>query len=199
MKIKNILVLLGVLISCSLYSQNGKLYSYCPYPEIDETACGFVDSNNNIVIPVGKYQYIYTSEFDKIAFVSIKGKSGVFAIDRSENILFQVFIIDNGPDQVSNGLFRIVENGKIGFANMQGQIIIQPIYLFAFPFQKNGFAIFNEGATLVKEGEYHRYVGGKWGAINLKGEVVVPATFEEGKYRELRKGDKWYQIENLIK
>lgn len=51
-------------------------------------------------------------------------------------MLFQVVIMNFFQIKVSNGLFRIIENGKIGFANMDGQIIIKPQFNFIFPFRK---------------------------------------------------------------
>ena len=198
MKTIIITFLMSILLSDALYAQD-KLYMYCPNPEIDETACGYADANGNIIIPVGKYRYLYSEEFDKIAFVSLKEKQGIFAINRSEEILFEVYGYDNGPDYVSNGLFRIISNGKVGFANMEGQIIIKPRFTFAYPFQENNLAVFNENGTIIKIEEYSKYEGGKWGVINKKEEVTIPAIYEEGKRNQLKEKGKWYNINELKK
>ena len=99
------------------------------------------------------------------------------------------------PDKVSNGLFRIIENGKIGFANMDGQIIIKPQFNFIFPFQKNDFAIFCEKGTWIKvHEEYTKFSGGKWGAIDKNGKIIIPPIYEDGKERYLKKDGKWYEL-----
>ena len=67
-------------------------------------------------------------------------KSGEWVgIDRNEQVLLVPFIFDNGPDYVEDGLFRFVENNKIGFANLNGQKIILPQFDFATPFE-NGLS-----------------------------------------------------------
>ena len=50
----------------------------------------------------------------------------VVAIDRNERILFEAYLFDNGPDYTSEGLFRIIHDGKIGFANENGEVVIAP-------------------------------------------------------------------------
>ena len=71
------------------------------------------------IIPFGKYLICFTDKFDKFAIVSAPDK-GIIGIDRKENILFNVYVFDNGPDYPSNGLFRIIKDGKIGYADMNG-------------------------------------------------------------------------------
>lgn len=79
-------------MSClTIYAQDSKLYKYYPDFIKDESLSGFMDVNGKIVIPVGKYADIFTDEFDKIAFVAIRGRQGIYAIDRNEQILFQVY------------------------------------------------------------------------------------------------------------
>ena len=100
----------------------------------------------------------------------VKGK-GIVGIDRNENILFKVYIFDNGPDYPSDGLFRIVKNGKIGYANLKGQTVITPKYDCAYPFKK-GKAEVGIGCQTKSAGEYHYWVGDHWYTINKRGQVV---------------------------
>lgn len=189
-------LLLVVSLACSLSAQD-VLRIYCPHPEMNEEACGYVNEKNEEVIPVGKYQRLYSTVFDKIAFVSIKGKTGIYAINRSEEVLFRVQTLDNGPDVVSEGLFRIIQDGKIGFADMTGKVVIEPKFHFVFPFQKDGTAVFNEGGTLVREGDYTHYQGGKWGVINKAGKIIVPASYEDGRETQLKRDGKWYDVSEI--
>lgn len=193
MKTNIIVTILFVFISINIYAQDNKLHIYWPDFDKDETICGYVDAKGKIVIPAGKYAEIFTSEFDKIALVRIKAGKDVYAIDRNENILFQVY--GYFPDPVSNDLFRIIENGKIGFANMNGEIIIKPRFNFIFPFFESDLAIFCEkGDWVWIDKEHRKFLGGKWGAIDKKGNIVIPAIYDDGIERYLKKDGKWYKL-----
>ena len=195
MKTNIIITTLLLFISMNIYAQDDKLYIYY-YPNFEDVdaTLGYVDSSGKVVIPAGKYPYIFTAEFDKIAFVLLKDRKGVYAIDRNEKILFQVCSYEIGPDIVSNGLFRIIENGKIGFANMNGEIVIKPRFQFVYPFQENGFAIFCENGTWSMLDKYIPVIKGKWGVINRQGVVVIPATHDSGAEDYLIKDGKSYKL-----
>lgn len=195
MKTNIIITTLLLFISMNIYAQDDKLYIYY-YPNFEDVdaTLGYVDSSGKVVIPAGKYPYIFTAEFDKIAFVLLKDRKGVYAIDKNEKILFQVCSYEIGPDIVSNGLFRIIENGKIGFANMNGEIVIKPRFQFVYPFQENGFAIFCENGTWSMLDKYIPVIKGKWGVINRQGVVVIPATYDSGAEDYLIKDGKSYKL-----
>ena len=195
MKTNIIITTLLLFISMNIYAQDDKLYIYY-YPNFEDVdaTLGYVDSSGKVVIPAGKYPYIFTAEFDKIAFVLLKDRKGVYAIDRNEKILFQVCSYEIGPDIVSNGLFRIIENGKIGFANMNGEIVIKPRFQFVYPFQEHGFAIFCENGTWSMLDKYIPVIKGKWGVINRQGVVVIPATYDSGAEDYLIKDGKSYKL-----
>ena len=198
MKINIIITILLVFISMNMYAQDNKLYIYY-YPNFEavDATLGYVDSSGKVIIPAGKYPYLFTDVFDKIAFVLLKDKKGVYAIDRSEKVLFQVCSFELGPDIISNGLFRIIENGKIGFANMNGKIVIKTNWGFIFPFQENGLAIFCEkGNWIWIDKEHRKFSGGKWGAMDTKGNIVIPAMYDDGKENYLKKDGKWYKVKS---
>jgi len=68
---------------------------------------GYKNQNGDIVIPSGKYIGCFTDTFRTYAIV-VKPNSGFVAIDWQEKILYEVFPFDNGPDEPSDGLFRIL-------------------------------------------------------------------------------------------
>ena len=70
--------------------------------------------------------FVFTDTFRTYAIVA--GKNFVFvAIDRQQKVLYNVFPFDNGPDYASDGLFRILKNNKIGYADeLTGKVIINP-------------------------------------------------------------------------
>lgn len=161
--------------------------------ELTPYSSGYVDSEGDTIIPIGKYIYCFTEDFDKIAIVLPRNSKNYIAIDRKENVLFEVLPIDNGPDYVQEGLLRIRKNNKIGYADMDGKIVIQPIYDFALPF-KNGSAAVVIGGRNVQSGEYQKIEGGKWGLINKKGEYILEPIYD--RIVKTQKPNEFEVIEN---
>ena len=116
-----------------------------------------------------------SSNISKIEFIE---GDGFVALDKTGKKLFTIFTYDNGPDYTSEGLFRIIENNKIGYSNEQGQIIIQPKFDAALPFQ-NELAGFCLECSHQADGDHSFWSGGKWGFINKTGEIVILPVYEE--------------------
>ena len=129
---------------------------------------GYRNIKGDTIIALEKYSICYTDTFRNYAVV-LKPKNGFVAIDRDENVLYDIFTFDNGPDYTSEGLFRIMRKGKIGFADsLTGKIVIEPKFKFAFPF-KNGIAkVSNDGRTAI-EGEHKRWKSENWFYIDKAG------------------------------
>ena len=79
---------------------------------------GYKNQNGDTVIPARKYLRCFTDTFKTYAIV-VKPNSGFIAIDRKETVLYEVFSVDNGPDEPSEGLFRIIVDNKIGYADLK--------------------------------------------------------------------------------
>lgn len=117
-----------------------------------------------------------------------------------ESIKFESVFFDNGADYYEHGLARFIDNHKVGFHNEAGEIIIPATYDFARPFtQDHGqtFAIVCQGCTATYrqkprlypassssvrnliskcgcDHDVYEITGGKWGGIDLKGNIIVP-------------------------
>jgi hypothetical protein len=134
---------------------------------------GYVNLKGDTIIPLGKYLQCFTDTFKNYAIVS-KRETGFVAIDRSEKVLFNIFPFDNGPDYPSEGLFRIVKAGKIGYADSSFTIKITPQYGCAFPFE-NGIAKVSIDCKTVPvgpDGEHQAWVSDNWFYINKTGVRV---------------------------
>jgi hypothetical protein len=68
-----------------------------------------------------------------------------------------------GVSSFSEGLAPIIQNGKWGFINTKGEMVIPCIY--------DGAGNFSEGLASVEQ-------NGKCGSINTKGEVVLPCIYD---------------------
>ncbi|MEO6849801.1 MAG: WG repeat-containing protein [Mucilaginibacter sp.] len=135
--------------------------------------CGYINLKGDTIIPFGKYLQCFTDTFRNYAIVS-KRKTGVVAIDRNENVLFNIFLFDNGPDYPSEGLFRIVKDGKIGYADSNFTIKIQAQYGCALPFANGVAKVSIECKTVHVEpnGEHSAWVSNNWFYINKSGVRV---------------------------
>ncbi len=72
-------------------------------------------------------------------------------------------------------LYRIIENGKVGYIDQKGKIRIEPLYELCT--DKYG----DPGCTLDFDSESFAIIkrNGQYGLINWKGEVVLPPQFDE--------------------
>ena len=166
-----LLILLAVLTSYCQHSPNNTLIKVHT-GEYDEpgVASGYVNMDGDTLIPIGKYQYCYTDTLKHFAIV-LKKNGQLIAIDQSDRQLFEVFRFDNGPDYVKEGLFRIIKDGKIGYANQKGEVVIKPQFDCAFPF-KNGQAKVSNNCTSIDEGEHNRWESNEWFFIDHNGKQI---------------------------
>ena len=106
----------------------------------EQTRFAYLSEKGDTVIPYGKYSKAYSDTIKSWGIVQLNDR--LIAIDPSENILFDVYKVNDKPDVIRNGVFRIIKDGKIGYANEEGTIVIAPQYECAFPF-------FNEKARVA--------------------------------------------------
>lgn len=148
------------------------------YREYDDTY-GYENNLGDTIIPYGKY--MCHIPYRTLGFISKPKEKDIVAISPSGTELFKVFQYDNGPDHLSEGVFRMIgNNNKMGFADTTGHIVIPPRFDFVTPL-KNGHAFFNTGGRSVpidKSGEYHMITGGHWGVINKEGKEICPALLD---------------------
>jgi hypothetical protein len=165
MKAKLVIISLLFLSACS----NSNKYLVLVTNKEGEYA--YTNLKGDTIIPFGKYIICFTDIFKKFAVVQ-KSNVGFVVINRDEKVLYNVFPFDNGPDYTSEGLFRIVKDGKIGYADSASFAIkIQPQYGCAFPF-KNGIAKVSNDCKTVPDGEHTVWVSNNWFYINKAGIKV---------------------------
>lgn len=96
-----------------------------------------------------KYISTYSDSLCNMAIVLDKEK-GWLGIDKNDNTILVPYIYDNGPDYAEEGLFRFVENEKMGFATLDGQKIISAQFDFVTPFS-DGYAEYSIGGERIYE------------------------------------------------
>lgn len=89
-------------------------------------------------------------------------------INEQSTVLYDVFIYDNGPDTPADGLYRIVKDGKIGYADAStNAIVIEPQYDCAYPFE-NGKAKVSTNCKTIQEGDHTIWESEDWQFIDKK-------------------------------
>ena len=164
-----LLLLLNGLSGCGpIAGKNDYLLSFA---NIITGESGYKNQNGEIAIAPGKYAVCFTDTFRTYAIVA-KTEIGFVAIDRQENVLYKVFPFDNGPDEPSDGLFRILENNKIGYADSAtGKVVIKPQFDCAWPFD-NGVAEVSTDCKTQPDGEHSIWVSDHWFYIDKTGKKV---------------------------
>ena len=117
------------------------------------------------------------SEYDENGLSYLYSSVGVFYFNQS-GLVRKTLMRDNGPDDFRDGLARTEWQGKIGFFDKALTVVIEPLYDFAFPFE-NGIAVVCNGCAERTTGEHTELVGGFWGAINKKGEIIHPIEYSK--------------------
>lgn len=150
--------------------EQSKAAPYLLLVENDSTGeQAYQNPKGEIVIPYGKYSFCFTDTFKTFAIVA--SKEGFIGINRKEEKLFKVFMYDNGPDYVQEGLFRIQKEDKIGYADTQGNIIISPQFTCAYPF-KDGKAKVATNCKVVQDGEHSFWESEEWFWIDKTGKKL---------------------------
>jgi hypothetical protein len=100
----------------------------------------------------------------------VQTPNGKWVIKNSKKkTLYEVFPYDNGPDYPSEGLIRVVKNGKIGYANAKTYtLVITPQFDCAFPFE-NGKAKVSNNCKTIKDGEHNIWTSDTWQYVDKKG------------------------------
>ena len=133
----------------------------------------YVNLDGDTIINFGQFNYFGTDTLrhyaNVIPYSDRKELGPPIAIDGHGNQLFDLFLFDNGPDYFSEGLTRVKRNGKIGFGNERGEIIVPCQYAFAHPFE-NGLSKVTYEATKIREGEHTRIVSDDWFWIDRTGK-----------------------------
>lgn len=116
-----------------------------------------------------KFEEVLLNEHDECAargviFAKTNGKYKMYNLDMKQIGSFEC---DDACLFVSEGYAAFAKEGKWGFVDEKGKVVIEPKY--------DGAKSFSAGIAGVKNGE-------KWSFINEKGEIVIEGDFEDVDY-----------------
>lgn len=116
---------------------------------------------------------------------------------------YEAKFFDNGADYFQDGLSRIVHQGKIGFINKKGSLILSPQYVFALPFE-NGYSKVCQKCNKKKQGEYSIFTSDDWFYINKEGTEfdIIPKELKlpfDVMYQKRLFGDNYLHNSNELR
>ncbi|MTE26417.1 WG repeat-containing protein [Winogradskyella ouciana] len=136
----------------------------------------YVNENNDTIIPFGKYAFYGTDTLEFYANVIEHPNDSTYgrqiAIDRNQNILFDIVMFDNGPEPFNDGLTRVLRNGKMGYANKFGQIVIPCKYDYAKWFENGKAEVTFNAKEFLDLDEHRRVESDEWFEIDKKGKKL---------------------------
>ena len=131
---------------------------------------GFRNTTGETVIAA---RYVVAQCFLSTGIAAVADEKGWAYIDREGREILRPFLFDNGPDYFAEGLARFVENGKMGFFDTSGRVVIKAQFEWVGPFS-NGRAKFCTGCQKQVKGEHWTMSGGTWGQIDRQGNLINP-------------------------
>ncbi|PIB34094.1 hypothetical protein BFP72_00955 [Reichenbachiella sp. 5M10] len=140
-------------------------------------AVSYITAEGDTVIPFGQYAYYGTDSFVHVAHVILHPDDSTYGrqvgINRLHDILFDLVMYDNGPEEAHEDLLRVLRNGKMGYANDRGQVVIPCIYAYARWFDQ-GRAEVTFDATQYYDLDHHlRVESDDWFEIDRQGERIT--------------------------
>ncbi|WP_164108019.1 MULTISPECIES: WG repeat-containing protein [Sphingobacterium] len=200
---RKILFLSLTLLALGSCAQGLKKHGYELYRHMDTTGpekYSYKNAKGVVIIPDDRYPIAYTDTIKTIGFVVKRGE-GIWAINTKGEELFRVVNYDNGPDYVSNGLFRIEnEKGLIGFADMDGNVVIPPKFKWVDPFHEELSAVCIDCESEKHENPkiFTKLLKGAFGFIDKKGNIVIEPQFDlvsyfkNGRCKVWKNGREYY-------
>lgn len=144
-------------------------------------------------------RFVIAQEFSPQGIAPVVDEHGWAYIDVKGQVVIRPFVIDNGPDYFREGLARFTVDGRFGFFDKSGKVVIKPQFDFAAPFYE-ALAAICAGCKEEIAGEHRAFRGGEWGFINHQGAIVIAPQFEaaerfqKGKARVKIRG-QWRYID----
>lgn len=121
----------------------------------------------------GKLWYSVT-KFRPEGYAVAEEYSRTVLIDRQEKTIGSVYIFDNHPDSVQDGVMRMREGGKVRYFSLKDGAYFKGSWDYGTPFDRGVACVCND--CLVPDGDYNRVEGGVSWFINDKGKILRSYT-----------------------
>lgn len=143
------------------------------------SSVAYVNMESDTIIPFGQYAYFGTDSFIYYANVMEHPNDSTFGrqigINREQKILFDIVMFDYGPDPFQENLTRVLRNGKFGFANKYGIVVIPCIYDYAKWFVNGKAEVTFDAVEYLDMEEHMRVESDEWFEIDKQGKTIKNA------------------------
>ncbi|MCQ2217053.1 MAG: WG repeat-containing protein [Paludibacteraceae bacterium] len=141
--------------------------------------CAYADKSGRVVISEGKY-ISSCSKIKAPVLMQSAVSDSCFWVDVDGRELYSVYMKDDRVDDFSNGLMRIVKNGKIGFVDKKGTLQVPAVYSDASKFIGK-YALVSQrddagSATDEAVADYSLKTQ-LWGVVDKKGKEIKPVKY----------------------
>ncbi|MBU2912834.1 WG repeat-containing protein [Reichenbachiella agariperforans] len=137
----------------------------------------YVTAAGDTIVPFGHFAYYGTDSFTHVANVILHPNDSTYGrqvgINRYQDILFDLVMYDNGPEPLHDGLLRVLRNGKMGFANEKGQIVIPCIYDYVQRFDGGQAEVTFEATEYYDLDDHLRVESDTWFDIDRHGKRII--------------------------
>ncbi len=137
----------------------------------------FVNIQGDTIMPFGKFAYFGTDTLRYYANVLIHPNDSTYGrtvgVNRNGDILFDLVWFDNGPDYFNEGLTRVERNGKMGYANEKGEVVIPCQYAYARWFENGVAEVTFEAKEFRDLDEHLRVESDSWFEIDKHGNRIT--------------------------
>ncbi|MGB6160106.1 MAG: WG repeat-containing protein [Acidobacteriaceae bacterium] len=174
-----IVTALALFVSAqSILSQSEKS-TRCVVKDIDTPTmpkCVIQPRNGELFIPKRYWMYPSFNQYGLAPFTILS--FGRVYVNRTGRIVIRdVAFMDNAPDEFHHGLVRIEHEGKWGYADPTGKIIVPTQYSCALNYQNKDMhtdigPLLCVGCRIEQQGDYKGCFGGKWFLTDSHGNLT---------------------------
>lgn len=149
-----------------LIIDENSLSKFGPFPQ-----SGYLNAQGDTIIPVDSYRCL-SDTFEYFGLIEdIRGNRKMYGIDKAGKKLFEAVPDGEGYATIEyDGRIMIQKNGKYGYANHKGEVVIQPQYSCAENFN-NGMARVSNECQKSKD-EHYMWESNNWIYIDRCGNEI---------------------------
>jgi len=139
--------------------------------------CVIQSRNGALFIPKRYWMYPSFNQYGLAPF-TIESFGRVYLNRAGRVVIRDVASMDNAPDEFHHGLVRIERDGKWGYADPLGRIIVPLEYSCALNYKdqyQDIGPLLCVGCRMEQQGEYRPCLGGKWYLTDAHGKLT-PTT-----------------------
>ncbi|KAF0249676.1 MAG: KWG repeat protein [bacterium] len=158
----------NIISKAKVINISGQTSNYLElFPIKQNNKWGYIDKSGQIAI---EPKYLAAQPFsENIAFV--RTSKHIKAIDSTGNTIFNLPLNSSFPGLYSEDLAPMLVDGKYGFIDKKGKVVID----FQFDFARS----FSDGLALVKLEDYYGFID-KEGKIVIKPQFASATSFSDG-------------------